>query len=50
MNLTVSNFHSEFRPILNKIQESDNDQIEFMKFSLSKFVNTVESMGTETQI
>ena len=34
MNKTIDEFHSDFRPILNKIQESDVDQIEFVKFNL----------------
>jgi len=34
MNSSVDDFHSEFKPILNKIQDSDQDQIEFMKINL----------------
>ena len=34
MNKTIEAFHTDFRPLLNKIQESDTDQVEFTKFNL----------------
>lgn len=37
MNASVDNFEESFQPLLNKIQDSDLDHTDFMKFSLEKF-------------
>lgn len=50
MNQNIEIFHNEFRPLLNKIQESDLDQIEFLKFNVQKFSGMLESLGSETSV
>ena len=50
MNKSIDEFHKEFKPLLNKLQESDFDQIEFMKFNIQKFSGLIESLGTETSV
>ena len=49
MNSNVEFFHIYFTPLLNKIQESDVDLIEFVKFNLEKFCCVVETAGGEMQ-
>ena len=49
MNSNVEFFHIYFTPLLNKIQESDVDLVEFVKFNLEKFCCVVETAGREMQ-
>jgi hypothetical protein len=35
-NLTIDIFETQYKPILNRIQEGDDQQINFVKFNLEK--------------
>ena len=37
LNLTIDMFETSYKPILNKIQKSDDDYINFVKYNLEKF-------------
>lgn len=49
MNASVAQFEEDFRPILDKMQEYDTDQVEFVKFNLEKFSSLLENLGADTQ-
>ena len=46
MNLNVDSFYKDFQPLLNKIQENDMDQLDFIKFSLEKLGAIIQ--GTQS--
>lgn len=47
MNQTIEFFHQNMKPILNKIQLSDKDQTDFLKFNFQRFAAIVEQTGNE---
>lgn len=47
MNKTIDYFHANMKPVLRKVQESDLDQTDFLKFNLEKFSGMVEQTGIE---
>ena len=47
MNKTIDYFHANMKPVLRKVQESDLDQTDFLKFNLEKFSGIVEQTGIE---
>lgn len=47
LNLTIEAFETSYKPILNRIQEGDEAQIRFVKFSLEKLARYVEDMGKD---
>lgn len=49
LNWCVGEFDKDYRPLLNKIQEADLDQIEFVKMNMQKFSGIIESIGVEKQ-
>lgn len=49
MNKTIDYFHANMKPVLRKVQESDLDQTDFLKFNLEKFSGMVEQTGVEVQ-
>ena len=48
MNTSVDGFFKDFQPSLNKIQENDTDQLEFMKFSLEKLGAIIQGTQSKT--
>ena len=49
MNKTIDYFHEHMKPVLRKVQESDLDQTDFLKFNLEKFSGMIEQTGAEVQ-
>ena len=49
MNETIEFFHSNMKPILNKIQLSDRDQTDFLKFNLHRFSLMIVETGAAIQ-
>ena len=47
MNDTIEFFHQNMKPILNKIQLSDRDQTDFLKFNLHRFSLMIVETGAE---
>ena len=47
MNKTIDYFHEHMKPVLRKVQESDLDQTDFLKFNLEKFSGMIEQTGAE---
>ena len=45
LNATIDQFKEKFTPLLNQIQESDFDQIEYMKLNLEKFKGIYGQIG-----
>ncbi|CDW77618.1 rab-like gtpase activating [Stylonychia lemnae] len=47
VNLTIDMFETSYKPILNRIQDGDDAQINFVKFNLEKLSRYIEQMGKE---
>eukprot|EP00347_Sterkiella_histriomuscorum_P016146 403354306 len=47
LNLTIDMFDIQYKPILNRIQEGDDAQINFMKYNMEKFARYLEQMGKD---
>ena len=45
VNLQVDQIRGRYKIMLNKMQENDDSQINFMKYNLMKFAQTIDSMG-----
>lgn len=45
MNLIIEQFNTNYRSILNRIQGSDEGQINFVKFTLEKFAHVLDNTG-----
>ena len=42
LNLTIDMFETSYKPILNKIQENDDGQINFVKYNLEKLQRYID--------
>ena len=49
MNETIEYFHESVKPGLQKIQECDQDQVDFLKFNFEKFSAMIKQTGAEIQ-
>ena len=47
LNLTIDLFEGSYMPILNRIQESDDSQINFLKYNLEKLARYIEDTGRD---
>jgi hypothetical protein len=47
LNLTIDMFETSYKPILNRIEESDDAQINFVKYNLEKLNRYIEQLGKE---
>ena len=45
LNGTIDNFETHYKPILNRIQEADEYQINFVKAHMNIFANSIEAIG-----
>ena len=43
--MIIDQFNSNYKSILNRIQGSDEGQINFVKFNLEKFANILDAFG-----
>ena len=49
LNLTIDLFDTSYRPILNRVQDSDDSQISFTKYNLEKLARYIEQTGRDLQ-
>jgi hypothetical protein len=47
LNLTIDLFDTSYRPILNRVQDSDDSQISFTKYNLEKLARYIEQTGRD---
>lgn len=47
LNLTIDALDTSFRPILNQIQDSDDSQINFIKYNLEKLARYLDTTGRD---
>lgn len=45
VNQTIDQFDSHYKPVLNRIQEADEYQINFVKMQLDKLASSSENLG-----
>ncbi len=45
--MTIDIFETSYKPILNRIQEGDDQQINFVKFNLEKVSKYLDKMGKD---
>ncbi len=50
LNLTIDLFDTSYRPILNRIQESDDSQINFVKYNLEKLSRYIDQSGRDLRV
>ena len=43
-------FDTSYRPILNRVQESDDSQINFVKYNLEKFARYIDQSGRDLRL
>ena len=50
LNLTIDMFDTSYRPILNRVQESDDSQINFVKYNLEKLARYIDQTGKDLRL
>ena len=49
VNSHIDQIRNEYRERLNKVQENDDSQINFMKYNIQKFAQIVGKVGVDLQ-
>jgi hypothetical protein len=47
VNLTIDMFDTSYRPILNRVQDTDDSQVSFSKYNLEKLARYIEQTGKD---